>query len=66
MTNAHKAELREQIDAIIAGLKKIQKQIAGSRQPASMLELEAVKELGRRYAALDQELKAYLKKESGE
>jgi len=56
--------LRAQIDEVIAGLKKIQKQIGDSRQPASMLELEALKELGRRYAALDQELKTYLENQT--
>jgi hypothetical protein len=60
----HTEELRKQIDDVIARLKKIQKAIAGSRQPASMLELESMKELGRRYAALDKELKDWLKKGS--
>lgn len=64
MKSERKAQLREQIDEIIARLKKIQKQIGGSRQPASMLELETLKELGRRYAELDRELKSYLKKET--
>jgi len=62
--NRRPEELRKQIDDVIARLKKIQKAIAGSRQPASTLDLESMKELGRRYATLDKELKDWLKKGS--
>lgn len=60
MTHDRENQLREQIEQIIVRLKRIQKQIGGSRQPASTLELESLKELGRRYAELDRELKHYL------
>lgn len=55
-----KAELRRQIDDVIDRLKTIQRTIAGSRQPASRFELEALKELGRRYADLNRELEKYV------
>lgn len=57
-----KAELRKKIDEIIVRLQIIQRTIAGSRQPASRFELEELKELGERYAELNDELQAYLKK----
>ena len=55
-----KAELRLQIDDIIDRLKVVQKTIAGSRQPASRFELEELKELGKRYTALNRELQNFV------
>ena len=57
-----KAELRKKIDDVIGRLQKIQRTIAGSRQPASRFEIEELKELGERYAELNKELQTYLKK----
>jgi len=56
-----KAELRKSIDDVIERLKTIQRSIAGSRQPASRFELQELEELGRRYAALNRELQAFIK-----
>ncbi len=50
------AQLQERIDAVIRRLQHIQRGIAGSRQPASRLELEALEALGRDYARLQREL----------
>lgn len=50
------ADIQAQIDTVIARLKKIQKGIAGSRQPASQLELAELQDLGREYARLQQQL----------
>ena len=40
----------ERLEEIIRRMRKIQRAIKASRQPASMLELEALKSLGREYA----------------
>lgn len=50
------AQLQMQIEQVIGRLQKIQGQIAGSRQPASRIELETLQELGRSYAQLQQQL----------
>lgn len=52
-------QLQAQIDAVIERLRKIQRGIAGSRQPASRLELGALEELGREYAGLQQRLEEW-------
>ncbi|MCO6413055.1 MAG: hypothetical protein J5I92_09955 [Thiogranum sp.] len=52
-------QLQAQIDAVIKRLRKIQRGIAGSRQPASRLELAALEELGRDYARLQQQLQEW-------
>ena len=49
-------QLQAQIDAVIKRLQKIQRGIAGSRQPASQLELATLQALGRDYARLQQQL----------
>lgn len=41
---------QERLEEIIRRMRKIQRAIKASRQPASMLELEALKSLGREYA----------------
>jgi hypothetical protein len=40
------------LERIIARMQEIQRAIKASRQPASMLELEELKELGREYARI--------------
>jgi len=40
----------ERLEEIIRRMRKIQRAIKASRQPASMLELETLKSLGRDYA----------------
>lgn len=42
----------EEIEALIARMQAIQRAIAGTGEPASRLEIEELKELGRRYAQL--------------
>lgn len=42
----------QELERIIKRMQKIQRAIKASRQPASMLELEELKELGRRYARI--------------
>ncbi len=60
-----KAQLRKKIDDVIERLLIIQHTIAGSRQPASQFEIAELKELGERYADLNQELQAFLKRKKG-
>jgi hypothetical protein len=60
-----KAQLRRKIDDVIERLQIIQHTIAGSRQPASQFEIAELKELGERYADLNQELQAFLKRKKG-
>ena len=50
------AELQMQIDQVIGRLQKIQRYIAGSRQPATRIELERLQELGRSYEQLQRQL----------
>jgi hypothetical protein len=42
----------EELERIVARMQKIQRNLRASRQPASMLELEELKELGRAYARI--------------
>jgi len=42
----------QELERIIRRMQKIQHAIGTSRQPASMLELEELKELGREYARI--------------
>lgn len=63
LMNEREKELRQQIDAVISQLKRIQRAIGGSRQPASMLELEELKILGRHYASLAEQLTHYIARE---
>ena len=42
----------QELEHIIKRMQKIQRAIKASRQPASMLELEELKELGRAYARI--------------
>jgi hypothetical protein len=53
------AELQMQIQQVIGRLQKIQRHIAGSRQPATRIELESLQELGRSYAELQRQLQAW-------
>jgi len=53
------AELQRRIDQVIERLRRIQRAIAGSHQPAGAIELETLQDLGRSYAALQQELQAW-------
>ena len=50
------AELQMQIEQVIGRLQKIQRYIAGSRQPATRIELERLQELGRSYEQLQRQL----------
>ncbi len=50
------AELQMQIEQVIGRLQKIQRYIAGSRQPATRVELEHLQELGRSYEQLQRQL----------
>ncbi len=54
--NERETELMEQIGQIIDRLQAVQRDIAGTRQPASSFELETLQELGERYAELYGEL----------
>ncbi len=47
---------QEQLEHVIARMRKIQRAIKASRQPPSMLELQALKDLGREYARLVDDL----------
>jgi hypothetical protein len=49
-------ELQLQIDQVIERLQEVQRHIAGSRQPASRIELQTLQELGRSYAQLHSQL----------
>ena len=62
---AVRRNLRKKIDDVIERLLIIQHTIAGSRQPASQFEIAELKELGERYADLNQELQAFLKRKKG-
>jgi hypothetical protein len=42
----------EELERIVARMQHIQRELHASRQPASMLELEELKELGRAYARI--------------
>lgn len=44
------AAYAQELERIIGRMQKIQRAIKASRQPASMLELEELKSLGREYA----------------
>ena len=50
------AELQMQIEQVIGRLQKIQRYIAGSRQPATRIELQQLQELGRCYQQLQRQL----------
>jgi len=50
------AELQMQIEQVIGRLQKIQRYIAGSRQPATHVELQRLQELGRSYELLQRQL----------
>ena len=51
--------LQDQIDVVIKRLQEIQRDIAGSQQPASHFELESLKALGRTYEKLSTELQQW-------
>jgi hypothetical protein len=58
-TNEHMlttAELQGQLEGIIRRMQKIQQSIKASRQPASRLELMELKDLGREYARIIEQL----------
>ena len=46
------ASAQQELERIITRMQKIQRAISSSRQPASMLELEELKSLGRKYACI--------------
>ncbi len=46
------SEVQEQLEHVITRMQKIQRAIKSSAQPPSMLELQALKDLGREYARL--------------
>ena len=46
------ASAQQELERIITRMQKIQRTISSSRQPASMLELEELKSLGREYARI--------------
>lgn len=50
------AELQMQIEQVIGRLQKIQRYIAGSRQPATRIELQQLQALGRSYEQLQRQL----------
>ena len=50
------AELQMQIAQVIGRLQKIQRSIAGSRQPATRVELQRLQELGHSYELLQRQL----------
>jgi len=50
------AELEERLEEIIRRMQKIQRSIQASRQPASRLELMELRELGREYARIIEQL----------
>lgn len=53
------AQLQRQIEQVIDRLRDIQRGIAGTRQPATAVELQMLEELGRSYARLQRELHAW-------
>ena len=48
--------VKEQLERVIARMQVIQRAIGASGQPASMFELQELKDLGREYARLVDEL----------
>jgi hypothetical protein len=59
------AELQMQIEQVIGRLQKIQRYIAGSRQPATRIELETLQELGRSYEQLQRQLQDWYRAAPG-
>jgi hypothetical protein len=53
------ARLQRQIEQVIDRLRSIQRDIAGTRQPATAIELQTLEELGRSYARLQRELQEW-------
>ncbi len=49
-------EIQEKLERVIARMQSIQLAIKSSGQPASMFELQELKDLGREYARLVDEL----------
>ena len=49
-------EIQEKLERVIARMQSIQLAIKSSGQPASMFELQELKDLGREYARLGAEL----------
>ena len=49
-------DVKEQLERVIARMQVIQRAIGASGQPASMFELQELKDLGREYARLVDEL----------
>jgi hypothetical protein len=47
---------QDRLEEIITRMQKIQRTIKASRQPASMLELMELKDLGREYARIIEEI----------
>jgi len=45
-------ELQEQLEGVITRMQSIQRAIKSSGQPASMFELQELKDLGRQYARI--------------
>jgi hypothetical protein len=45
-------EAEEKLERVIARMQSIQRAIKSSRQPASMFELQELKDLGREYARI--------------
>jgi len=56
MMKNREAQLQMQIEQVIGRLQKIQRYIAGSRQPATRIELQQLQELGRNYEQLQRQL----------
>lgn len=50
------SDAKEQLERVIARMQVIQRAIGASGQPASMFELQELKDLGREYARLVDEL----------
>ena len=50
------ADDQQRLEAVIKRMQKIQRAIKASRQPASMLELTELKELGNEYARIIERL----------
>jgi len=50
------ADDQQRLEAVIGRMQKIQRAIKASRQPASMLELMELKELGNEYARIIERL----------
>lgn len=56
LSNEDKERLEKRISELIEELQRIQKTIRSTGQPASMLELGRLKELGSEYSRLIEEL----------